>query len=206
MVLSHMSVSQLDALVYGQGSYTVGYVGHIPAVPSLCIPALNLEDGPEGVADGMTGVTQLPAAVSAAATWDRSTLTTYGKVIGKEQAGKGTNVDLGPTVNIVRDPRWGRAFESYGEDPYLSGQLAAAEITGVQSKGVMAMVKHWAVYNQETNRNTQPTTRSSRIGPCMRSTCPSSRPRSSKAGRPQSCARTRPSTASMRAKTTTSTT
>ncbi len=54
----------------------------------------------------------------------------------------------------MRDPRWGRAFESIGEDPYLSGTMSAADIRGVQSTGVMAMVKHLAVYNQETNRNT----------------------------------------------------
>ena len=63
-------------------------------------------------------------------------------------------VDLGPTINIDRDPRWGRSFESYSEDPYLNGALAGAEIDGVQSQGVMSQVKHYAVYNQETNRNT----------------------------------------------------
>jgi beta-glucosidase len=155
MLLSAMTVQQMDDLVYGNGSYApAGYVGHIPAIPALCIPALNLEDGPEGVADGMTGVTQLPAGVSLAATWDASTAREYGTVIGSEEAGKGANVNLGPTVNIVRDPRWGRAFESYGEDPYLSGQIAVGDIDGVQSQGVMSMVKHWDVYNQETNRNT----------------------------------------------------
>ena len=74
--------------------------------------------------------------------------------MGSEEGGKGTDIDLGPTVNIVRDPRWGRAFESMSEDPYLDGQLAAAEIRGVQGTGVLAQVKHLGVYNQETNRNT----------------------------------------------------
>ncbi len=63
-------------------------------------------------------------------------------------------VDLGPTVNIDRDPRWGRSFEAYTEDPYLNSALAVADINGVQSQGEMAQVKHLAVYNQETNRNT----------------------------------------------------
>ena len=63
-------------------------------------------------------------------------------------------VNLGPTVNIDRDPRWGRSFEAYTEDPYLNAALAAADIDGVQSQGEMAQVKHFAVYNQETNRNT----------------------------------------------------
>jgi beta-glucosidase len=151
-VLSRMTQAQEVALVTGASGSS--YVGFIPAIGSLCIPALNLEDGPAGVGDGMTGVTQLPAPVDAAATWDPSAEKLYGQVIGTEQAAKGTTVDLGPTINIVRDPRWGRAFESIGEDPYLNGTLAAAEIQGVQSTGVMAQVKHFAVYNQETNRNT----------------------------------------------------
>jgi beta-glucosidase len=150
-VLSHMTLAQKISMVHGTSG---PYVGNTPAIPSLCIPALGLEDGPAGVADGMTGVTQLPAPVAAAASWDPSDVTAYGDVVGAEEAGKGANVNLGPTINIVRDPRWGRAFESMGEDPYLAGQLGAAEIQGVQSQGVMSQVKHLAVYNQETNRNT----------------------------------------------------
>jgi beta-glucosidase len=150
MLVSRMILPQLDEMLYRVSldpSRTAG-------IPSLCVPALTLSDGPEGVADGNTGVTQLPAAVSAAATWDPAIVHRFGLVIGSEMAGKGIDVDLGPTVNIVRDPRWGRAFESYGEDPYLSGQIAAADIEGVQSTGTIAMVKHFALYNQETFRNT----------------------------------------------------
>ncbi|WP_412731053.1 glycoside hydrolase family 3 C-terminal domain-containing protein [Dyella aluminiiresistens] len=99
-------------------------------------------------------VTQLPAPVALAATWDTNLAEQYGAVVGDEQWGKGVDVDLGPTVNIVRDPRWGRAFESYGEDPYLNGYIGAGYVNGVQSTGVMAEVKHWALYNQETDRNT----------------------------------------------------
>jgi beta-glucosidase len=151
-LLAQMSVTQKVDLLTGAGGSS--YVGFIPAIGSLCIPAVNLEDGPAGVGDGMTGVTQLPAPVDIAATWDTSAEQLYGQVIGTEQAAKGSTVDLGPTINIVRDPRWGRAFESIGEDPDLNGTLGAAEIRGVQSTGVMAQVKHFAVYNQETNRNT----------------------------------------------------
>jgi beta-glucosidase len=150
-VLAQMTLDEKIQMVHGVSS---PYAGQIPANARLCIPALNLEDGPAGVGDGMTGVTQLPAPVVTAASWDPSVARQYGAVIGNEQWGKGANVDLGPTVNIVRDPRWGRAFESLGEDPYLSGQLGAANIQGVQSTGVLAQVKHWAVYNQETSRNT----------------------------------------------------
>ncbi|WP_329173065.1 glycoside hydrolase family 3 C-terminal domain-containing protein [Streptomyces sp. NBC_01477] len=151
-LLGRMSLTQEISMMTGaKGS---SFVGETPAIGSLCVPAVNLEDGPAGVADGMTGVTQLPAPVSAAATWDTAAEAGYGKVIGAEEAGKGAHIDLGPTINIVRDPRWGRAFESIGEDPYLNGILGAAEIRGVQSTGEMAQVKHLAAYNQETHRNT----------------------------------------------------
>ncbi|MEE4542450.1 glycoside hydrolase family 3 C-terminal domain-containing protein [Streptomyces sp. V4-01] len=151
-VIAQLTTAQKVSLATGSGGS--GYVGFTPAIPALCIPAMNLEDGPAGVADGMTNVTQLPAPVSLAATWDTAAEQSYGRVIGGEEAAKGSTVDLGPTINIDRDPRWGRAFESVGEDPYLNGQLGAANIRGVQSTGVMAQVKHLAVYNQETNRNT----------------------------------------------------
>jgi beta-glucosidase len=130
------------------------YAGEIAANSRLCLPALTLEDGPAGVGDGMTNVTQLPAPVDAAATWNPTEVKTYGQVIGKEQKAKGSDIDLGPTINITRDPRWGRAFETFGEDPYLNGIMGASEIQGIQSTGTMAQVKHYAVYNQETNRNT----------------------------------------------------
>jgi beta-glucosidase len=155
-VLGAMTLDDKLAMVDGTGfsTGTAGYVGSIAANPRLCIPALNLEDGPQGVADGVPGVTQLPAPVALAAAFDPSLARAYGTVVGGEERGKGADVNLGPTVNIVRDPRWGRAFEAYGEDPYLSGQTAVGYIDGVQAQGVMAQVKHLAAYNQETNRNT----------------------------------------------------
>src|ERR1700753_689908 len=151
-LLGQMSTAQKVSMATGAAASMSG--GFPPATGSLSIPAMTREDGPAGVGDGLSGVTQLPAPVDVAATWDTSAEKLYGQVIGAEQASKGTTVDLGPTINIVRDPRWGRAFESIGEDPYLNGQLGAADIQGVQSTGTMAQVKHFAVYNQETNRNT----------------------------------------------------
>ncbi|WP_335982046.1 glycoside hydrolase family 3 C-terminal domain-containing protein [Streptomyces sp. CA2R106] len=151
-VLAKMTNAQKVMLTTGTTGSNYG--GFTPGIPSLCIPAMTLEDGPAGVADNENDVTQLPAPVSVASTWDTSAEQTYGQAIGAEQAAKGSTVDLGPTINIDRDPRWGRSFESIGEDPYLNGQMGAADIRGVQSAGVMAQVKHLAVYNQETNRNT----------------------------------------------------
>ena len=155
MLLPRMSLADKVDMAAGTGGGNLmdGLVATKP-VPRLCIPAMGLQDGPNGVGDGQTGVTQLPAGVSLAAAWDPSLATEYGKIVGAEERAKGVKVDLGPTVNIDRDPRWGRSFEAYSEDPYLNAALAGAEIDGVQSQGVMSQVKHFAVYNQETNRNT----------------------------------------------------
>jgi beta-glucosidase len=153
MLLAKMTLADKINMVTGAGT-SQPYVFYISAIPSLCIPAMGEEDGPVGVGDGLTGVTQLPAAVSLAATWDRALASRYGQVVGSEERGKGAMINLGPTVNIDRDPRWGRSFEAYTEDPYLNSALTVSDIDGVQSQGEMSQVKHFAVYNQETNRNT----------------------------------------------------
>ena len=161
-LMSQMTVPEEIFLVEGHGTTNEGpnpspnpYVFWMPGIPSLCIPKLGEEDGPNGVADQLTGVTQLPSGVSLAATWDRSLANQYGQVVGSEELGKGADVNLGPTVNIDRDPRWGRSFEAFTEDPFLNAALATSEIDGVQSTGEMSQVKHFAAYNQETNRNTE---------------------------------------------------
>ena len=153
MLMAQMTLPDKINMVTGAG-FSEPYVFYISAIPSLCIPAIGEEDGPVGVGDGLTGVTQMPSAASLAATFDPSLAKAYGQVVGSEEHGKGAMVDLGPTVNIDRDPRWGRSFEAYTEDPYLNASIATADIEGVQSQGEMAQVKHLAVYNQETTRNT----------------------------------------------------
>jgi beta-glucosidase len=129
-----------------------GYVGYVPANPRLHIPALKLADGRAGVGNKATGVTLLPAPIAAASSWDPSLLETFGQVIGKEQWGKGTNVELGPTIDVVRVPQWGRTFETYGEDPYLNSRMAAAEIKGIQSQGPIANANMYLTMNQESDR------------------------------------------------------
>src|SRR5262249_1400885 len=104
-LMAQMSLSQEISMVQGHGTANP-YVFYTPAISSLCIPAVGLEDGPAGVADGLTGVTQLPAPVALAATWDPSLAQQYGQAIGAEEFGKGGSANLGPTVNIHRDPRW----------------------------------------------------------------------------------------------------
>ncbi|MFC8733117.1 glycoside hydrolase family 3 C-terminal domain-containing protein [Luteimicrobium sp. NPDC057192] len=160
-VLARMTLDEKITLVHGISDTT--YAGAVAGVPRLCLPELKLSDGPSGIKlntpngnnfDGNT--TQLPSETSLAASFDPSMATAYGTVMGQEGKTKGVDVSLSPTINIVRDPRWGRAFESMGEDPYLAGQIAAADVTGIQDQGVMAQVKHYAVYNQETNRGNAP--------------------------------------------------
>jgi beta-glucosidase len=152
MVLAAMTVSDKINMVVGQ--YHPPYEFYMAPQPSLCIPALAMNDGSGGVGHHLKGVTQLPAPVSLAATFDPSLAMQYGQVIGAEERGKGVSVALAPSVDIDRDPRWGRSFETFSEDPLLSGAMGVAEIDGIQSQGVMAQVKHFAVYNQETYRST----------------------------------------------------
>jgi beta-glucosidase len=152
-LMSQMTLADEISMVEGHGTSNP-YVFYTPAIPALCIPAVGEEDGPSGVADGLTGVTQLPAGVALAATWNPALAAGYGRVIGAEEYGKGASVNLGPTVNIDRDPRWGRSFEALSEDPFLNASLDVPEIAGVQGQDVLSQVKHLAVYNQETYRNT----------------------------------------------------
>jgi beta-glucosidase len=150
-VLNTMDQSEEISLLSGDGATT--YIGQIGAIPDLCIPNVNLEDGPSGVGDGNGGVTAYPDGENAAATFDPTLIEQEGAAMGAEFAGKGANISLGPTTNLVRDPRWGRTYETYGEDPYLAGQITSAEVQGIQSQGVMAMVKHVAAYDQEQYPN-----------------------------------------------------
>src|SRR5437588_2280164 len=149
-----MSLQQklsLMQLVRGAGAYA-GYEHYVPPMPALCVPAIVQQDGPAGVAGGLTGVTQLPAPIAAASTFSPSVLHAYGATIGSEMRGKGIDDALAPMVNLLRVPEWGRAFESLGEDPFLASQLGDADIEGIQSQGVIADVKHYIDYNQETGR------------------------------------------------------
>jgi beta-glucosidase-like glycosyl hydrolase len=150
-VLNTMDQSEEVTLASGDG--TSSYIGQVNAIPNLCVPSLNMEDGPSGVGDGNGGVTAFPDGENAAATWDPTLIAQEGAAKGAEFAGKGVNISLGPTTNLVRDPRWGRTYETYGEDPYLAGQVTSAEVEGLQSQGVMADVKHVAAYDQEQYPN-----------------------------------------------------
>jgi beta-glucosidase len=129
-----------------------GYENRTAAIPSLCIPSLTLQDGPNGLAYGDTGVTQFPASLGLAATFDVGLARRYGAAEGNEARRQGIDVVQGPNLNVDRIPESGREFEGYGEDPYLVSEMGVADIEGIQSAGVMADAKHFTGYTQETDR------------------------------------------------------
>src|SRR4051812_46094032 len=148
-----MTLDEKLAMAHGVGLPLAGAgAGSLPGNERLGIPAVALSDGPLGPGNGATGVTQWPDATNQASTWDPELVGEWGEAMGREFWGKGRNVALTPTVNILRVPLWGRAFETFSEDPFLTSQLAVAEIRGVQGQHVIATVKHFAANNQETLR------------------------------------------------------
>ena len=122
-----------------------------PGVQRLGIPALYMSDGPVGVRTGKA--TAYPVTINLAASWDAALARDYGNALAEETLAKGKNCILGPCVGVSRLPLGGRNFESYGEDPVLSGTLATSVIHGVQEKGVLATIKHFAANDQEWRRN-----------------------------------------------------
>ena len=107
----------------------------------LGLPPLNLEDGPQGVADELKNVTGWPSQLAVAMAWEPGLMEEWGAAMGAEQKLKGTNVMLGPDVNLARVPWSGRVFETNGEDPFLSAALVGPEIRGIQSNNISACVK-----------------------------------------------------------------
>ncbi|WP_062318438.1 glycoside hydrolase family 3 protein [Demequina maris] len=134
-------------------------------VDRLGVPSIMLTDGPHGLrkqggaADHLGLHASLPAtcfppAATLANSWDPGLLTRVGEALGAEAAAEDVSVLLGPGLNLKRNPLAGRSFEYFSEDPLLSGTSAAAMIRGIQSRGVAACAKHFAVNSQETHRMT----------------------------------------------------
>ncbi|MGI5120077.1 glycoside hydrolase family 3 C-terminal domain-containing protein [Marinactinospora thermotolerans] len=150
-----LSLEERAALGSGADFWTTKAVGPVPAI--------SLTDGPHGVrkqtgASDHLGLsasipaTCFPPAVGLGQSWDPELVERVGAALGDESQAAGVNVLLGPGVNIKRDPRCGRNFEYYSEDPLVSGVLGAAWVKGLQSRGVGASVKHFAANNAEHDR------------------------------------------------------
>jgi beta-glucosidase len=153
---------------------------HVSGIPALGIPTLRITNGPVGVgqndcvaaslaAEVKAGrarptvaythpssaqATALPSAIAVAASFDPRVAARFGEVIAGEMNALGLHVFEAPGVNLARLPILGRNFEYFGEDPFLTGMMAVAETRAVQDKGLIAMVKHYAANEQETNRQT----------------------------------------------------
>jgi beta-glucosidase len=136
------------------------------AIERLGIPAIKMADGPMGVRNwaGSSAVTSaaptspvlataFPSSIGMASSWDVDLVQAQGRAIAQEVKALGRDMILGPTVNIQRTPLWGRNFEGYGEDPYLTARMGVAYIRGVQGEGVIPSVKHFAANNQEFERH-----------------------------------------------------
>ena len=156
-IITKLNLEQKCALLSGDTVFTTrGY-------KNAGVPSITLSDGPNGVrkqagaADHLglnpsVPATCFPTAATVACSWDPALGEEIGRAMGEEAAAQEVAVLLGPGLNTKRSPLCGRSFEYFSEDPYLAGKLAAGYIRGIQSKGVAACPKHFAVNSQETRR------------------------------------------------------
>ncbi len=167
LVIAQMTLDEKIQLVHGAGFPGLGETepvlvrsnggfGFVPGIPRLGIPDLNLNDGTVGVVNNARNgrySTALPSVIGLASSWDLQLAHDWGAFLGREFADQGYNATLGAGVNITREARNGRNFEYFGEDPILAGNMVAHWIQGVQSQGIIADIKHYAVNDQDTARS-----------------------------------------------------
>ncbi len=156
-IVTKLNLEQKCALLSGDTVFTTrGY-------KNAGVPSITLSDGPNGVrkqagaADHLglnpsVPATCFPTAATVACSWDPALGEEIGRAMGEEAAAQGVAVLLGPGLNTKRSPLCGRNFEYFSEDPYLSGKMAAAYVRGIQSEGISACPKHFAVNSQELRR------------------------------------------------------
>ena len=156
-IVAEMTLEEKAALCTGNTGWTT------TAIERLDVPALLVSDGPHGVRrltdlDSLAAqslpATCFPTAAALACTWDADLLYALGQALAAEAIALESDALLGPGLNIKRSPLGGRNFEYFSEDPYLAGELAAALVRGIQSRGVGTSVKHFAANSQETWRFT----------------------------------------------------
>ena len=157
LLLKKLTLEEKCALLSGAETFKTR------GMPEHGIPQIWLSDGPHGLRkqagesdhlglNPSVPATCFPTASAVANSWDTALGEEIGAALGEEAAAQEVSVVLGPGLNMKRNPLCGRSFEYFSEDPYLAGKLAAGYIRGIQSKGVAACPKHFAVNSQETRR------------------------------------------------------
>lgn len=145
LILSQMTLEEKIDYIGGYQTY------NIQPMARFNLPLIKMFDGPVGPRnEGKT--TSYPCPVLLSSSWNTDLAYTFGQSIGNDCRARGVHILLMPGVNIMRSPLCGRNFEYYSEDPYLASRIAVNTITGLQSKGVMGCVKHFALNNQEWDR------------------------------------------------------
>jgi beta-glucosidase len=150
-LLSQMTLNEKLTLIHGtqeDPAVYQGQAGYLAGIPRLGIPGLRFADGPPGVLTRHPSQSET-ATMGVAATFSRKTAEDNGLVIGREDRALGIDVSLQPFVNIDRDLEFARAYNTFGEDPFLTGEIGAVEIKGIQSQHVMAQVKHFVGYDSD---------------------------------------------------------
>lgn len=154
-ILSQMTLEEKLTLIHGtheDPKVYQGQAGYLAGVPRLGIPGLRFADGPPGVLTRHPSQAET-ATMGVAATFSVKDAEDNGRVIGREDRALGIDVSLQPFVNINRDLEFGRGYNTFGEDPYLTSVMGVAEIKGIQSQHVMAQIKHYVGYDSD-NENT----------------------------------------------------
>ena len=156
-ILAKMTIEEKAAMLSGASEW------ESRAIERLSIPSVFFSDGPHGVRkqegagdhlglNASVPATCFPTAATIANSWNPVLGEKIGQALGEEAAALGVDVLLGPGLNMKRSPLCGRNFEYFAEDPYLAGKMAASYIRGIQSQGVYACPKHFAVNSQEQRR------------------------------------------------------
>ena len=151
-LLQKMTIEEKMQLIRGDvepAATNQGQAGYLPGVPRLGIPPLRMADGPPGVLTRVAGQAQT-ATMGVTATWSVKDAEMNGVAIGREARSLGIDVVLQPFINIDRDITFARAYNTLGEDPFLSGQMGAGETRGEQGQGVMSMAKHYVGYDTDS--------------------------------------------------------
>jgi beta-glucosidase len=148
-LLSRMTLEEKILMIHGEvepAATNQGEAGYLEGIPRLGIPSLRLSDGPPGVLTREPSQAET-ATMGVAATFSRKDAEENGIVIGREAKSLGIDLVLEPFINMDRDITFQRGYNTFGEDPFLTGQIGAAEIRGIQAQGIMAQAKHYVAYD-----------------------------------------------------------